>query len=236
MSFSLACLPFAGSGAGFYRAWRKLESDRFRVIPLQLPGREERFGDEPFTDAAEAARELAPELVREAGDDPVALYGHSLGAVVAFELARELERLDEVRLIHLFPSGSPGPWTGRSARATGLGDDEFLARVIEFAGYRHEAFDDPEMRELLLPMFRADVAMHESYVPSSTATLRVPVTAMRGVDDALVPADDAAQWAKTTSGPFGTVEIPGGHMYLVDEPERTLAAIEHRIAQFSEKG
>src|ERR1700733_13254034 len=144
VSFSLVCLPFAGGGAGFYRPWRKLESNRFRIIPLQLPGREGRFGREPFTDVAGAARRLAPEVIPQAGDDPVVLYGHSLGAVLMFELARELDRIGETRLLHLFPSGSPGPWTPRSRRAAGLNDEEFLARVAEFAGYRHEVFDDPD--------------------------------------------------------------------------------------------
>lgn len=231
MRFSLACLPFAGSGAGFYRPWRKLESNRFTVIPLQLPGREEQFRQEPFTDAATAARRLAPDLIRQAGENPVAIYGHSLGAILAFELARELERLGQVRLIHLFPSGSPGPWTSRPRRATGLDNEDFLARVLEFAGYQHEAFNDPEMRDLFLPLLRADVAMHENYVPSEAPALRVSVTAMRGADDALVPASDLTQWAETTSGPFDMLEIPGGHMYLVDEPERTLATIERCIAE-----
>jgi surfactin synthase thioesterase subunit len=231
MRFSLVCLPFAGSGASFYWPWRKLESNRFKVIPLQLPGREELLEQEPFADVAVAARQLVPELIRQAGGDPVALYGHSLGAVLAFELARELERLGKIRVVHLFPSGSPGPWTGRSQRATGLDDEQFLAKVTEFAGYHHEAFDNPEMRDLLLPLLKADVAMHENYVPPDARTLHIPVTTMRGVDDALVSADDAAQWAGTTSGPFSTIEVPGGHMYLVDAPGRTLAAIERRVAE-----
>lgn len=231
MRFALVCVPFAGSGASFYRPWRKLESDRCRVVPLQLPGREERFGEDPFTDVTEAARALAPELIQQAEEDPVALYGHSLGAVLAFELARELDRLGGIEVLHLFPSGSPGPWTRRSRKATGLDDEAFLARVSEFADYQHEAFEDPDLRDLLLPLLRADVAMHESYIPSDAPELRIPVTALRGAADALVSADEVAQWEQATKGPFSTAELPGGHMYLAEEPRLTLETIEHRIEE-----
>src|SRR6478735_5558310 len=147
----LACLPFAGSGAGFFREWNKLDILQELVIfPVQLPGREERFLDDPFTDIAEAVAELAPQVVSGAGEDTdIALFGHSLGAVLAYEIARELERTGH-RLRHLYVSGSPGPHNGRTERATGLPDEAFLAGVQRFAGYRHAAFDDPELVEVLL--------------------------------------------------------------------------------------
>lgn len=230
MRFSVACLPFAGSGASFYRPWQKLAGEKMRVVPLQLPGRQERFADEPFTEVTDV-RSLAPELMRQAGPGPVVLFGHSLGAVLAFELARELERLDFDQLEHLVASGSPGPWHGRPQRATGLDDDAFLARVREFAGYDHEVFDNPEMRELLIPLLRADVAMHEDYKPAADPLLSIPVTAVRGIDDTLVSPAQAAQWRETTTGPFFAENVPGGHMYLSDDPRLVLATIEHCVAR-----
>jgi surfactin synthase thioesterase subunit len=221
--FSLVCLPFAGGGASFYRPWKKLDVAGVRVAPLQLPGREESFSEDPFTGVLDAARYLAAAVVKLADrQGPVALFGHSLGAVLAYETARALEGDDRVDLLHLFVSGSPAPGSGRSRRASGLDDDEFLARVEEFAGYRHHALDDPSMRELLLPLLRVDVAMHEDYEPVSTRPLDVPVTSLRGADDTLVLPDDAARWAATTSAPFRAVEIPGGHMYLADSPRQLL--------------
>ncbi|MBL3669469.1 thioesterase [Streptomyces sp. M2CJ-2] len=232
MDYSLVCVPFAGGGAGFYRAWKQLPSAAPRIVPIQLPGREERFVDEPFRDAVEAAAALAP-LVVEAtrGGGPVALFGHSLGAVLAYELARRLEQDEACDLRHLFVSGSPGPWTGRTDRATGLDDEEFLARVQEFAGYQHEALADPDMRELLLPMLRADVEMHENYKPVSDEPLRIPVTSLRGADDTLVSAEQAGEWRSATGGPFRYVEMPGGHMYLVDSPLPLLEAVVRAVQE-----
>ncbi|RFS84169.1 thioesterase [Actinomadura spongiicola] len=222
----LVCLPFAGSGAGFYRAWSRRPGHGVPVVPVQLPGREELFSEEPFTDVADAAASLAPRVAELiAGAPQFAIFGHSLGAVLSYEIARELRRLGRPGLAHLYVSGSPGPWTGRDDRATGLGDEEFLKRVQEFAGYRHAAFDDPSLRELLLPALRADVAMHENYKPSSNEPLDVPVTSLRGADDALVTAREAREWRKITWGPFSYRELPGGHMYLADAPDVLLRAL-----------
>ena len=227
----LACLPFAGSGAGFFREWEKSGMSEFTLLPVQLPGREERFLDDPFTEVAVAVAELTPRIVADAGEGAaIMLFVHSLGAVLAYEIARELERIGHPGLRHLFVSGSPGPHNGRAERATGLPDEEFLAGVQRFAGYRHAAFDDPELVEVLLPTLRADVEMHENYRATSTEPLSVPITALRGEQDELVSREQAEQWAGVTRGPFAYRELPGGHMYLVDEPERVLRVMAGRPA------
>jgi surfactin synthase thioesterase subunit len=222
----LACLPFAGGGAAFFREWEKTDIPKVAVLPVQLPGREERFLDDPFTRVSDAVTELTPKIVSAAGEGAaIALFGHSLGAVLAYEIARELERTGHPGLRHLFVSGSPAPHDGRTERATGLPDEEFLAGVQRFAGYRHEAFDDPDMVEVLLPILRADVEMHENYRATGTEPLSVPVTALRGEHDELVSREQAERWAEVTRGPFTYQELPGGHMYLVEEAERVLRTV-----------
>jgi surfactin synthase thioesterase subunit len=219
----LICLPFAGSGASFYRAWAKLDVSTVEIVALQLPGHEERFLEPLTTDVITAAKEFAADVVRIGADrGPVALLGHSLGAVLAYETAREVLRTDPRLVRHLFVSGSPGPWTGRTHRATGVEDSEFMARVSEFAGYRHEAFDEPDLREVLLPLLRTDVAMHEDYRPVSDEPIGIPITALRGIDDQLVSRSQTEQWRAATSGRFTTAELPGGHMYLADSPRELL--------------
>ncbi len=226
MEYSLVCLPFAGGGAGIYRAWKDLPASAPRIVPVQLPGREEQFIDDLYRDVNKAADGLAAHVVElTANKGPVALFGHSLGAVLAFELARRLELDGHVDLRHLFVSGSPGPFTGRSQRATGLDDEQFLDRVMEFAGYQHDALDDPDMRELLLPVLRADVEMHENYEPLSELPLRIPITSVRGSTDELVSEHEAAEWESATSGRFQQIETPGGHMYLIDSPLPLLEAV-----------
>ncbi|MFF7976482.1 amino acid adenylation domain-containing protein [Streptomyces sp. NPDC007905] len=227
MSFSLVCLPFAGSGAGFYRQWAQLAVPGVRVVAPQLPGREELFNEDPYTDVRQAAHFVAEETIRATagGTGPVALFGHSLGAVLAYETARELQAREFDRLSHLFVSGSAGPWETRP-RTSGLDDDALAAHVEEITGYRHPAFDNPELRELLLPLLRADTVMHERYRPTSGASaLSIPVTALRGTDDVLVAPDSLEQWSATTTAQFAMAEVPGGHMYLTERPAELLERI-----------
>jgi surfactin synthase thioesterase subunit len=229
---ALICLPFAGGGAGFYRAWSQLPEGCPDILPLQLPGREELFIQEPFHNAVEAGQWLAEQVAEVSGDyDRIALFGHSLGAVLAYETARNLDESGDGRLTHLFVSGSPGPWTGRAERATELDDEEFIAKVEHFAGFRHEALADPDMREILLPPLRADVEMHENYKPVSERRLGVPVTSLRGTEDALVSRDQAAEWDSATDAGFDLVEIPGRHMYLVDDPQPLLAEVVRALGR-----
>ncbi|KOG33445.1 thioesterase II family protein [Streptomyces resistomycificus] len=214
----LVCLPYAGAGASFYRPWAALAGVALEILPLQLPGRERLIDDEPHRDVHSAVDGLVAQLRGRlgAGDHRVALFGHSLGAVLAYELAHRLVAEPGVELTHLFVSGSPEAAQGRERRATGLSDEAFLAQVGEFAGYHHPALDDPEMRELVLPTLRADVEMHENYLPSTRLPLDAPLTVIRGEDDDLVTRDDAASWSKATGRDFDHVELPGGHMYLTE--------------------
>jgi len=212
---ALVCLPFAGSGASFFNKWQPAAPAGLRILPVQPPGREERFIDEPFTTVEQVVREAAERLVTELGPtDRVALFGHSLGAVLAYELAHRLS--GRVAVARVFVSGSPGPWCQRAERATGLPDEEFLAQVRRLAGYHHPALNDPEVRDMLLPLLRADVEMHETYVAAPGRPLSVPITAVRGADDKLVSAAECAEWAEATTAGFDSAEIAGGHMYLAD--------------------
>lgn len=225
----LLCLPFAGAGASFYMPWRSFGTEGVDVKPIQLPGRERLVDQDPYTDVHQAAEGLLPAALAAAGDGPVAVFGHSLGAILAYELALRIADHGAHPVVHLFVSGSQGPWNGRTERATGLDDDAFLARVQEFAGYRHPAFDIPEMRELLLPALRADVEMHEAYVPASDRRLAAPITSVRGVDDHLVSAEAAGRWSEATSAEFTAVDVPGDHMYLDADGKALLELIASRL-------
>lgn len=227
---TLLCVPFAGAGASFFHPWRTLAGDRWRVTSVELPGRERRILETPYRNVVEAARNSVDDIVAELGEGArTVLFGHSLGAVLAYELVHLLSARD-VHVERLVVSGSPGPWTQRERRATGLPDEEFLARVEEFAGFRHEALDHPEMRELILPVLQADCEMHENYLPSTDEPVSVPICSIRGEVDGLVSAEQAQQWQKATTGGFGYAEFPGDHMYLVDHAPRILDLIEAESA------
>jgi surfactin synthase thioesterase subunit len=227
----LVCLPFGGSGAAFFHPWSEFAGDHIEVVPMRLPGRERLIDVEPYRNLHDAVDSLLADLLEEL-DSParVALFGHSVGAVLAYELAHRLCAVPDVEILRLFASGSPAPGTQRTLRATGIADDdEFLARVRLISGYTHEALDHPEIRELILPTLRADVEMHENYVPSTTEPLPVPITALRGTGDELVSADQLAEWAQVTTSDFQLVELPGKHMYLIDSAEPLMSLFKAAV-------
>jgi surfactin synthase thioesterase subunit len=227
----LLCVPFAGAGPSFFHPWRALSGDRWRVTSVELPGRERRIMEAPYRNVVEAAGKSVDDIVADLGDGArTVVFGHSLGAVLAYELVHLLSARG-MRVEHLFVSGSPGPWTQRERRATGLPDEEFLARVEEFAGFRHEALDHPEMRDLILPVLQADCEMHENYVPSTDEPVTVPICSIRGGSDGLVSAEQAQEWRKATTGGFSRAEFPGDHMYLVDRGREVLDLIEATSAR-----
>jgi surfactin synthase thioesterase subunit len=224
---TLLCFPYAGAGAGFFLPWRSQDPAAVDVVPIQLPGREKRFTETAYRDVHEAVDDLLDDVLDTiAGRRRVVVFGHSLGAILAYEMAHRIQAVGGPVLAHVVVSGSPGPTVIRPTRATGLPDGEFLARVAEFAGYTHPALDDPAMRELLLPCLRADVEMHENYrPPASRPPLSIPITALRGAADGLVSSAETREWARVTTEEFRVVEMAGGHMYLVDSAAEILALV-----------
>jgi surfactin synthase thioesterase subunit len=228
----LICIPFAGAGASFFHPWKSIATDGIEIVAVQLPGRERRIEEDPYRSAPDAVDGILRDTVRQLGGaGPVMIFGHSLGAVLAYELAHRLSAHPSFEVVRLIVSGSPGPWARRTQCASGLPDDEFLSRVQEFSGYSHEALQDAEMRALILPALRADVAMHEDYRPSTDDRLPAPITSLRGRDDHLVTADEAGHWAEATSRDFERIEFDGGHMYLTRGAEDIL-----RYVQFAADG
>lgn len=229
----LVCLPFAGAGASFFTPWRSFSESGPPIHPLQLPGRERRIAEEPYTDLRLAADALTPDALAVAEGGPVAVFGHCfLGAVLAFEITRRL-RAHGADVVHLFISASRTPWTRRPYGAAAMNDDQFLALVQTITGYRHEAFDIPEMRELLVPVLRADFEMDETYTSDDgeVAALDVPITAIYATEDTLVTRDEVAAWEAATSRGFELVPINGGHMYLTGEADQLFELFRSTLAR-----
>ncbi|GHJ41523.1 thioesterase II family protein [Streptomyces sp. TS71-3] len=226
----LVCLPFAGGGASFFHPWNRMGLSGVVAVPLQLPGRERRLAERPYRDLHAAADGLLPATLEAAAGGPVALFGHCfLGAVLAYELARRLTDTARNDVVHLFVSAARPPTAGPVSDVSGLTDDAFLAHVEKTTGYRHAAFDSPELRELLLPALRADFAMDEGYTPLGADPLDVPVTAVAASDDSFVSRDEVARWADMTTAGFSMAELPGEHMYLADDPGPLLELISATV-------
>lgn len=225
----ILCLPYAGAGATFYRGWPAPPAG-IELVPLQPAGREERYHEDPYTDLESAVADLSKLVAPYAGAGPYALFGHSFGAILAYELARALPAAGLPAPGRLLVSGSAAPGVPLGRHSAGLDDEEFVARVEQLAGYVHPALADPDLREVVLPVLRSDVELHESYRPADGEPLPVPVTVFRGESDHLVTEEDCRGWADVSTEGRSLVEFEGGHMYLAEDPLAVLRAMAEQVA------
>ncbi|MFG2713669.1 thioesterase II family protein [Streptomyces goshikiensis] len=212
----LVCFPHAGGSSYFFREWRK-GLPEFEVHAVCYPGRTDRFGEPSATDLVAMAGEIA-EAVRPLMDRPTALFGHSMGAVVAYETARILEAGGGAPA-HLFVSGArPAHLGRREAQAAALDDESVIATLMELGGTDTELLDNPMFRELVLPYVKDDFRLLGAYRHRAGPRLHCPVTAVLGDVDGRVTPDQAALWADDTDGGFRQHVVPGDHFYLAASP------------------
>lgn len=224
----ILCLPYAGAGATFYRSWPASPAG-ISIVALQPAGREERYNEDPYAGLEEAVEDLSKLVTAHAEAGPYALFGHSFGAILAYELARALHEADIPGPDRLMVSGSAAPGVPLGRHSADLDDKEFVARVEQLAGYVHPALADPDLREVVLPVLRADVGLHESYRPTGTKPLPVPITVFRGAKDHLVSPEDCRPWADLSTEGCSWLEFEGGHMYLADDPVSVLSAMADSV-------
>ncbi|WP_405630459.1 alpha/beta fold hydrolase [Streptomyces sp. NBC_00016] len=209
----LVCFPHAGGSAGFYRPLAAELADHAEVLGVQYPGRQDRYAEPVVTDVHRLADQVAEVLGQGAGDRPRALLGHSLGAVVAYEVAA---RLGDSAPVALIVSGRPAPSRIRRTTAHQLPEDALAEQVMSLGGMDSELLDHPELRSLLLPLIRGDYQASETYRFGGGPALHCPVVAFTGDDDPLTPVADARVWAEHTTGAFRLHVLSGGHFFLND--------------------
>ncbi len=222
----LFCFPHAGGGASAYRAWTK--DPAMGVVPVQLPGRENRMREAPLLSMKEVVEQAAEAVLPYAGQ-PYAFFGHSLGARVAFELARHMRREGRPLPCHLFVSGSRAPEIPEPSPLHELEEDEFFAALSRYGGTPQSLLDNKELMKLFLPLLRADFTVDETYVYQEEEPLPVPFTAFRGSDDPEATMEEMEGWGRHTARGFSLCEIPGDHFYLTHAAPLLLSGIRRAL-------
>ncbi|WP_157845398.1 thioesterase II family protein [Kitasatospora phosalacinea] len=222
----LLCFPHAGAGAGVFQPWGRLCPDRTELWAVRYPGREDRLAEPFATDLAELADHAAG-AAATLTDVPLVLFGHSMGAVLAYEVALRLEAAGAGQLHGLVLSAGDGPGGGPPAGLHLLSDDDLVGRTARMGVQPYaEAYRDPELREILLPVLRDDCRLLESHPrPVPPARVHVPVLACAGLDDPACPPAAMASWEAVAAGGFRLREFPGSHFHPFDRPDRVLAAV-----------
>ncbi|WP_225829133.1 thioesterase II family protein [Streptomyces naphthomycinicus] len=226
----LVCFPHAGGAAGVFRRWTEELPPDVELVAVQYPGRQERF-DEPCVEDMTTLADRITDALTSVLDRPVALFGHSMGAAVAYEVTRRLEARRLARPVHLFVSGAVSPLEPRQRRDLHLRDDDGMVEgLTELGGMDEAVLADAELLRLVLPCVRADLRLIETYRPAHLPSLATPVTAYTGTADAHVPREGAAAWRDLTSAEFNLRVFPGGHFYLIGQEPEVVGDVCTRLA------
>jgi medium-chain acyl-[acyl-carrier-protein] hydrolase len=229
----LFCFPYAGAGASIFVPWIDALAPVLEICPVQLPGRETRFLDALITNMDEAA-DLAAEAIEPWCGEPYAFFGHSLGAILAYEVAQRLRAKGVSAPERLIVSARRGALAPHNGRMSGhLPDDQFLARLKELNGTPREFLEDTDLIELLLPRVRQDFLLDETYSPRTDyAPLDCPISAFGGSDDVDVPEDALRAWNTQTRNTFDMTVFPGGdHFFIQSLRAALLDRIYHALVR-----
>ncbi|MVO89227.1 thioesterase [Streptomyces sp. p1417] len=209
----VVCFPHSGGSAIAFGAWSAAVPHGAALMAVQYPGRGDRFAEPPVDDVAAMAGCASAELLRLPPGDRI-LFGHSLGALVAYETALLLRDAGEEPLALCVSAALP-PGQMRDRDIHRAPDDEFWSKLCALGGIEPGVADHAELRELLLPTLRSDLRAHATYEPRPGARpLSCPVRCYHGAGDPLVEEERLAGWAGVTSGGFGLTVRPGGHFHV----------------------
>lgn len=229
----LFCFPYGGGGASTYVSWARQLLPGVELCAVQPPGRENRCAEPLLTsmdEMVEALKAIIPLLL----DKPFAFCGHSNGALICFELTRYLRRHNLPAPLQLFVSGSSAPHLIASQTPIyHLAETEFLEKVAALNGMPQLIFDDPELRELFLPVLRADYTIHDTYAFQEEPPLACPIVAFGGTADPLVSLEGLLAWKAYTTADFTHHLLPGDHFFIRSAQTLLLSYLNNYLLELS---
>lgn len=214
----LVCFPWAGGGASVFRRVAIHLPEIIELLAVQLPGREDRFGESPLLRMDLIVKHVLDDIISVA-DRPVVFFGHSMGALVAYEVARAFKAQfgREPQMLIVSGSGSPGSEEAYERCAGTAGEQEFIADMRKLGGTPREILEDAQMMRTFLPVMRADYEVLDTYVHRAAGMLSCPLIACAGTEDPSVSQESMDAWCQHTTGSCRQHRFGGDHFYLLSQ-------------------
>ncbi len=221
----LFCFAYSGAGASIFRTWAAQLAPHIEVLAVQLPGRETRRKESLLSNLPALIQTLTPALLPYL-DRPFMFFGHSVGALISFEVARQLRRLAHLTPFHLIASGRQAPQLLASAPPIHqLPDADFLEKLRAYNGTPAIVLENVELMNLFMPILRADLALNETYIYTPEAPFEFAIAAFGGLQDEQVSQAGLSAWQEQTTGDFCLKLLPGDHFFIKNQQMEILQFI-----------
>jgi len=234
-SLRLFCFPYAGGGVQSFRTWSVSLPSTVEICPVELPGRGSLISLTPFTRLLPLVQAIAQTLLPHL-DKPFAFFGHSMGALISFELARLLSTQHDLHPVHLFVSSCRAPQIpDPDPPIHALPEPEFIQELRQLNGTPEAVLEDNELMELLLPILRTDFEVVETYTYTQGSLLNCPITALSGLQDSKISYSDLEAWQTQTNASFSSKLFPGDHFFLNSSQLLLLEFLSKELHQIARK-
>jgi medium-chain acyl-[acyl-carrier-protein] hydrolase len=229
VELKMFCFPYAGGTALVFKKWRDFLPPTVQVIPVELPGRGARLQEQPFVSLPALIKELEV-VIWPLLDKPFVFFGHSMGAIIAFELARSLRRRYGREPEALFVGGRRAPQVPNSEHITyNLPHDEFIEELIKLDGTPREVIEHAELMALMIPLLRADFQLVQTYEYLAEAPLQCPIIVYGGLADFETPSDKLLPWKEVTSSRSILRMLPGDHFFIRSSQTQLLSLLSREL-------
>ncbi|MFJ7184007.1 thioesterase II family protein [Lysinibacillus xylanilyticus] len=211
----LFCLPYAGGSGVFYSSWKKYLEPNIQVIPIELKGRGGRINEPFYNDITEAVEDIISSLINYLGGNEYAIYGHSMGGLLAYELYYKMEKLNLKKPTHIFFSATNPPFERIKEKETQcLSNSELIEKVLALGGTPKEVFENSETSSIFLPIIKADFMLLEDFIFDPTREkINCGITLLNGLEDSIV-SKEISKWDTLVLNKFNSFLLDGNHFFI----------------------
>lgn len=230
-------LPYAGGSAGVYSRWKPFMPDTIQLVPTDIPGRGFLIKARPLTRVVDVVNHLLHQLEHELADEqPYALFGHSMGNLLAFELMHRLREEGKTMPICAFLTGRRPPHRIEARKRYELDESELIQEMVSMGGTTEEVLKSRELMRFIMPILRADFEVVDTYVlPQGREPLDVPFVIMSGTEDQLMSIEDMQEWKHYTRSDCTILPISGGHFFVLEQNQLICRYLQEYLGKYVNK-
>ncbi|WP_379155582.1 thioesterase II family protein [Paenibacillus sp. sgz5001063] len=216
----LLCLPYAGGSAMVFSKWRTFIHPSIELLPVELAGRGSRFKEALYTDFDTAVEDIYEQIKDEIAEGPYALFGHSMGSWLAYEVYHAIRRRGGELPLHLFVSGRQAPQLESETEYSSMDDSNFIGALRDYGGTSEDVLDNPDVLKVFLPILKSDFQITENYkYQQNQASVTCGLTVLTGRNDNHIRFRDLLPWKELGNASSHIYEMRGGHFFITEYPE-----------------